>query len=212
MEITVKVNRYVDSLKEVTYYLVSVNAREGLLRNDNIEKVLGTSYRDVALAHGGFIENGNEVYFKTREEAEVVRDILKDMLREKYSQEIAVQLFEQFEGWDVLEAKEGVAVIAKDMPDQDEQPIMTVISLDGVYLLQVPGTEGEYANLAGFKENREQYADVALKHGIMHLSNKGIVTVADDADEIMTWDTIEELSDIYKQFHKVCKEHLRVIV
>ena len=56
MEITVKVNRYVDSLKDVTYYLVSVNAREGLLRNDTIDKVLGTSYRDIALEHGGFIE------------------------------------------------------------------------------------------------------------------------------------------------------------
>lgn len=212
MEITVKVNRYVDSLKEVTYYLVSVNAREGLLRNDAIEKVLGTSYRDVALAHGGFIENGNEVYFKTREEAEIVRDILKDMLREKYSQEIAVQLFEQFEDWDILEAREGKAVMAKDMPDQDERPIMVVVSLDGVYLLHVPGTEGEYATLAGFKENRGSYSDVALKHSIMHLSNKGIVTVADDADEIMTWDTIEDISDIYKHFHEVCKEHLRVIV
>ena len=212
MEITVKVNRYVDSLKEVTYYLVSVNAREGLLRNDAIEKVLGTSYRDVALAHGGFIENGNEVYFKTREEAEVVRDILKDMLREKYSQEIAVQLFEQFEDWDILEAKEGKAVMAKDMPDQDERPIMVVVSLDGVYLLQVPGAEGEYTTLAGFKGNQESYSDAALKHNLMHLSNKGIVTVADDADEIMTWDTIEDISDIYKHFHEVCKEHLRVIV
>jgi hypothetical protein len=212
MEITVKVNRYVDSLKEVTYYLVSVNAREGLLRNDNIDKVLGTSYRDIALEHGGFIENGNEVYFKSREEAEEMRDILKEMLRTRYSQVMDTELVENYAGWDVLETGEGIAVIAKDFPDLDEQPVMVVMS-DDVYLLQVSGAEGKYVDLAGYHENESRYKaeGETLKHRIMTLHDKDIIRVEEDADEIFTWDTLEEISEIYKQFANTRKQHLRYV-
>jgi hypothetical protein len=212
MEITVKVNRYVDSLKEVTYHLVSVNAREGLLRNDNIDKLLGTSYRDVALEHGGFIENGNEVYFKTREEAEEMRDILQEMLRARYSQVLDTELAENYADWDVLETGEGVVVIAKDFLDQNGKPVMVVMSED-VYLLEIPGTEGEYVDLAGYRENEEQYrtAGDMLKHKIMSLTDKEIVRVEEDADEILDWDTLEEISEIFKRYMNTRKQYLRYV-
>ncbi|MBN6189419.1 hypothetical protein JQN58_21430 [Aneurinibacillus sp. BA2021] len=212
MEITVKVNRYVDSLKEVTYYLVSVNAKEGLLRNDGIDKVLGTSYRDIAVEHGGFVENGNEVYFHTREEAEEMRDILKEMLQARYNQTMDAELAESYAEWDVLEASEGVAIIAKDFPDQNEQPVMVVMS-DDVYLLRVPGTDDMYVNLAGYHENEEQYRAESeqLKHPIMSLGDKEIVRVEEDADEILDWDRLEEISEIYKQFVNTRKQSLRFV-
>lgn len=212
MEITVKVNRYVDSLKEVTYYLVSVNAREGLLRNDTIDKVLGTSYRDIALEHGGFIENGNEVYFKSREEAEEMCGILKEMLQARYNQTMDTELAENYVEWEVLEAGEGIAVIAKDFPDQDDRPVMVVMS-DDVYLLQVPGTEGAYTNLSGYHENEEQYKAQGdtLKHRVMSLTEKEIIRVEEDADEILTWDTLEEISEVYKRFNNTRKQSLRYV-
>jgi hypothetical protein len=212
MEITVKVNRYVDSLKGVTYYLVSVNAKEGLLRNDNIDKVLGTSYRDIALHHGGFVENGNEVYFNTREEAEEMSEIVKEMLRARYSQMIDTELQEHYADWDILEKGEGVAVIAKDFPGQDQQPVMVVMSED-VYLLQVPGEEKRYASLADYYANKSQYdaEGDALQHCIMVLTDKDIIRVEQDADEILTWDTLEEISEIFKQFVNTRKQYLRCI-
>ncbi|AMA73218.1 MULTISPECIES: hypothetical protein [Aneurinibacillus] len=211
MEITVKVNRYVDALKEVTYYLVSVNAREGLLRNDHIDKLLGTSYRDIAFAHGGFVENGNEVYFATREEAEEVRDIIKEMLRSRFEQAMDKELTESFVEWEVLEKNAGVVIIAKDFPDLDGNPVMVVMNED-VYLLQVPGEE-KYVALARYREGEANYKAESdeFEHCIMALTDKEIVRVEQDADEIFTWDVLEEISEVYKRFANIRKQYLRVV-
>ncbi|WP_047151085.1 hypothetical protein [Aneurinibacillus tyrosinisolvens] len=210
MDITVKVNRYIDSLREVTYYLISINTKEGLLRNDSIEKVLGTSYRDLALKHGGIIENGNEIYFRTREEAEEVQEILKDMLRDKYNTAFESQLKESFGDWEVEQAPGTDPVILKDVLDQNEQPIAVFMAED-VYLLPVPGTEDQFVNAAGFQENREQYRQAGneAKYSIMSLSDKGMVIVDDRADEILTWDVLEELSEIYKNYLTARQQYFR---